>query len=74
MRETITIRINKIIDDPHPLSCLGMAPNPEHRRLGSGGSSKGPSMCPASISFLRDLSMMVGCCNAELRCLALAAN
>ena len=63
-----------MINNPPSSLCLGMAPNPEHRRLGNGGSSKGPSMRPASISFLRDSSMMVGCCNAELRCLALAAN
>ena len=44
--------------------CLGMAPNPEHRRLGSGGSSKCPSMRPASISYLRDSSIIVGYCNA----------
>ena len=57
-----------------PPSCLGIAPSPEHRRLGSGGVWNGPRMRPDSVSFLRLSSIMLVCCKAELRCLALAAN
>ena len=34
-----------------PPSCLGIAPRPEHRKLGSGGESNGPRMRPVSVFF-----------------------
>ena len=51
-----------------PPSCLGIAPSPEHRRLGNGG------VCVLLLSFLGLSTIMLVCCKAELRCLALAVN
>ena len=61
-----------MIDDPPAPLCFGIAPKPEYQRLGKEGLSKGPSMRPVSISFLRLSSIMLGCYKAELRCLVLS--